>query len=431
MTAILVRLLGPAMQTPSYRTYWFGTLASVLGFQMLNFSQFWVIHELTKSPLYLGYVGVANAVPAIILNVFGGVVADRINRQKLIMVTQFVNSFLIIILAALVFTDVVEAWHVILIAFITGGINAFDQPARQALYPSLVERKVLMNAVALNTAIWTGTRIVAPAIAGLVITLTNTAASFTLSAIGFLTMSIVVMKMSIPKSSPMGKSGASDFLDGFKFLMKHSVFMFLIGLTFLNSFFGMAYIPMMPVFAVDILKVGADGQGILMAFGGVGAVISTLAIGRITNLSRRGLLVIGGSLIFGSLISIFSLTSALFNNYYLAVSLMFLVGLSSSAYLITIMSSLQLMVPDYMRGRIMGFFGMTWSIMPLGGMYAGFLAKYLGGGGNGVAYAIAIGGLLIALFAIGPAFYSKDVRSLSKIVEANNYAVEYQAPKTV
>ena len=419
------------MQTPSYRTYWFGTLASVLGFQMLNFSQFWVIHELTNSPLYLGYVGVANAVPAIILNVFGGVVADRINRQKLIIVTQFVNSFLIIILAALVFTDVVEAWHVILIAFITGGINAFDQPARQALYPSLVERKVLMNAVALNTAIWTGTRIVAPAIAGLVITLTNTAASFTLSAIGFLTMSIVVMKMSIPKSSPMGKSGASDFLDGFKFLMKHSVFMFLIGLTFLNSFFGMAYIPMMPVFAVDILKVGADGQGILMAFGGVGAVISTLAIGRITNLSRRGLLVIGGSLIFGSLISIFSLTSALFNNYYLAVSLMFLVGLSSSAYLITIMSSLQLMVPDHMRGRIMGFFGMTWSIMPLGGMYAGFLAKYLGGGGNGVAYAIAIGGLLIALFAIGPAFYNKDVRSLSKIVEENNYAVEYQAPKTV
>ena len=171
------------MQTPSYRTYWFGTLASVLGFQMLNFSQFWVIHELTNSPLYLGYVGVANAVPAIILNVFGGVVADQINRQKLIIVTQFVNSFLIIILAALVFTDVVEAWHVILIAFITGGINAFDQPARQALYPSLVERKVLMNAVALNTAIWTGTRIVAPAIAGLVITLTNTAASFTLSAI--------------------------------------------------------------------------------------------------------------------------------------------------------------------------------------------------------------------------------------------------------
>ena len=205
----------------------------------------------------------------------------------------------------------------------------------------------------------------------------------------------------------------------------------LIALTFLNSFFGMAYIPMMPVFSVDILKVGADGQGILMAFGGVGAVISTLAIGRITNLSRRGLLVIGGSLIFGSLIGVFSLTSALFGNYYLAISLMFLVGLSSSAYLITIMSSLQLMVPDYMRGRIMGFFGMTWSIMPLGGMYAGFLAKYLGGGGNGVAYAIAIGGLIIALFAIGPAFYNKDVRSLSRIVEENNYATEEQTSKIV
>ena len=430
MTSLLVKLLGPAMATPSYRTYWFGTLASVLGFQMLNFSQFWVIHELTHSPLYLGYVGVANAVPAILLNVFGGVLADRINRQKLIIFTQTVNSILILVLAVLVLYDVVEAWHVITIAFITGGINAFDQPARQALYPSLVERNVLMNAVALNTAIWTGTRIVAPAVAGIVITLTNTATAFTLSAIGFLTMAIVVLRMTIPGSSITGKSGLTDLLDGFRFLKRHKVFMFLIGLTFLNSFFGMAYIPMMPVFAVDILKVGADGQGILMAFGGVGAVVSTLVIGRITNLTRRGLLVIGGSFIFGSLIGVFALTSALFGNYYLALSLMFLVGLSSSAYLITIMSSLQLLVPDHMRGRIMGFFGMTWSIMPLGGMYAGSLAKYLGGGANGVAYSIALGGLLIALFAIGPALYNKEVRSLSRIVEENSYVVTNDKLKT-
>ena len=244
----------------------------------------------------------------------------------------------------------------------------------------------------------------------------------------FFTMAIVVLRMTIPRSTPTGKSGTVDLLEGFRFLWKNNVFLFLIGLTFLNSFFGMAYIPMMPVFAVDILEVWADGQGILMALGGVGAIISTLVIGRISNLSRRGLLVIGGSLIFGSLIGTFSLTSALFGNYYLALSLMFLVGLSSSAYLITVMSSLQLLVPDHMRGRVMGFFGMTWSIMPLGGMYAGFLAKYLGDGGDGVAYAIAIGGLVIALFAIGPAFFNRDVRSLSRIVEENTYATERDVP---
>ena len=176
------------MAYPSYRAYWLGTLASVAGFQMLSFSQFWIIHELTQSPLYLGYVGLANAIPSIALNLFGGVIADRIDRQRLIALTQTVNGTLILVLAVLTAAELVEAWHVIMLAFIAGGVNAFDQPARQALYPGLIERKVMMNAVALNTSIWTGTRVVAPAAAGLIITLAGTATSFLLSSAGFFTV---------------------------------------------------------------------------------------------------------------------------------------------------------------------------------------------------------------------------------------------------
>ena len=261
---------------------------------MLNFSQFWIIHELTQSPLYLGYVGLANALPAIALNIFGGVVADRLDRKRLISITQTINGVIILILSGLTFTGSVQAWHVIALAFLAGAINAFDQPARQALYPSLIDRSVMMNAVALNSAIWTGTRIIAPAIAGIIISLTSTATSFLISALGFFVMAAIVLSLNIPKNEsehPQSSEG-NDLFEGVRFIWKNNVFLILICITFFNSFFGMSYIPMMPVFAVDILKVGADGQGILMGLSGIGALMATMIIGRTGNFKQKGLLII-------------------------------------------------------------------------------------------------------------------------------------------
>ena len=415
------KLLGPAMAYPAYRAYWVGTLASVIGFQMLNFSQFWIIHELTQSPLYLGYVGLANALPAIALNIFGGVVADRLDRKRLISITQTINGVIILILSGLTFTGSVQAWHVIALAFLAGAINAFDQPARQALYPSLIDRSVMMNAVALNSAIWTGTRIIAPAIAGIIISLTSTATSFLISALGFFVMAAIVLSLNIPKNEsehPQSSEG-NDLFEGVRFIWKNNVFLILICITFFNSFFGMSYIPMMPVFAVDILKVGADGQGILMGLSGIGALMATMIIGRTGNFKQKGLLIIVGSLLFGISIAIFSLSSMQYGNYYVALVLLFVVGASSSAYMISIMSSLQMMVPNHMRGRVMGFYGMTWSIMPLGGMYAGFLAGYIGQDTTGVPIAVAIGGFLIDIFAIGPFFMNRNVRNLGAILQTH------------
>ena len=413
------KLLGPAMAYPAYRAYWVGTLASVIGFQMLNFSQFWIIHELTQSPLYLGYVGLANALPAIALNIFGGVVADRLDRKKLISITQTINGAIILVLSALTFTGIVQAWHVIALAFLAGAINAFDQPARQALYQSLIDRSVMMNAVALNSAIWTGTRIIAPAIAGIIISLTSTATSFLISALGFFVMAAIVISLTIPKNesdSPKSPAG-NDLFEGVRFIWKNNVFLILICITFFNSFFGMSYIPMMPVFAVDILKVGADGQGILMGLSGVGALMATMIIGRTGNFKQKGLLIIVGSLVFGISIAIFSITSMQYGNYYVALILLLIVGASSSTYMISIMSSLQMMVPNHMRGRVMGFYGMTWSIMPLGGMYAGALSGYIGQDSTGVPVAVAAGGFLIAIFAIGPFFMNRNVRNLGAILQ--------------
>ena len=402
----------PALRYPAYRAYWLATLASVSGNQMLRFSQFWLIHELTDSPLFLGYVGLAIAIPSISLNLFGGVFADKLDKRRLIMTTQSISASLIFLLATLTFLEFVQIWHVLAFAFVIGGVDAFDQPARQALYPHLIDRKVMMSAVALNSSIWQGSRIVAPAMAGIIIAVAGTATSFYLAGIGFLTMAIIIYSLRIPRTeSRTTGSTARDMLEGLKFIKGNSVFSFLIGMTFFNSFFGMAYVVMMPVFAVDILKVGASGQGVLLSAGGVGAVLTTFWMGSLGTFRRKGLLLIGGAVVSGLSIATFALTSHFIGSYYLAIVLMFTTGVFNSTYTISIMSSLQMMVPDHMRGRVMGFYGMTWSISPIGGMQAGAIANFIG-----VPFAIAVGGLFVSAFALGPAMINSKVRNLGAIL---------------
>ena len=145
---------------------------------MLQASQFWLVYRLESSALFLGYVALANALPAIALNLFGGVFADKVDKRRLIIVTQSIEALIIVLLATITLLDLVQVWHILVLAFAAGAVNAFDQPARQALYPHLIDRGAMMSAVALNSSIWQGTRIVAPAVAGILIATVGTAASF-------------------------------------------------------------------------------------------------------------------------------------------------------------------------------------------------------------------------------------------------------------
>jgi MFS family permease len=367
------------------------------------------MHELTGSPLYLGYVGLANAIPAIALNLVGGVVADTVKKKRLIVVTQTLSSALVFLLGILTVSGIVEVWHVMVIAVLAGAVNAFNQPARQALYPQLVDRTALMSAVALNSSVWQGTRIIAPAIAGGLIALFGTASAFFFAGAGMFSFAIVVYRLRFSEverkttNNPMG-----DLLEGLKFIRDNSIFSFLMGMAFFNSFFGMAYITQMPVFARDILNIGAEGQGFLMSISGVASLLVTVWLGTARNVQHKSLLLLGGGTMTGLSVAGFALTSQYIGSYLLAGIFMFLIGIFTSMYMISIMNSLQMMVPNHMRGRVMGFFGMTWNIMPLGGLYAGAFAELVG-----TPSAIAIGGMLVTLFAIGSALMNKRVRSLS------------------
>src|ERR671925_2197270 len=190
--------LPPALRYPAYRAFWLGLLASVSGFQMLRFGQYWLIYHLTGSPLALGYMGIASGVPAIGLNLFGGVFADTIDQRRLIMTTQGLTAGLIFLLATLTLFNVVQVWHILVIAFCAGAVESFDQPARQSLYPHLIDRRVMGSAVALNSCIWQGTRIIMPAVAGCIIAWTSPAIAFYLAGLGFFIMATVMYRLQVP-----------------------------------------------------------------------------------------------------------------------------------------------------------------------------------------------------------------------------------------
>ena len=404
--------LPPALQYPAYRLYWLGMLVSVSGFQMFRAAQAWFVYELTGSPLFLGYAAAASAAPGIVFNLFGGVFADKLDKRLLVMATQAANAGLILLLGIMTLLDVVEVWHVLVIVFLSGSVEAFDTPARQAIYPHLIDRRAMMSAVALNSSVWSGNRIVAPAIAGFVIALTNMETAFFVAAFCFSVMAVVMVFLKVP-AIPQGGRGnpLQDMFEGLSFIGRNSIFSFLIGMTFFNSFFGMAYVFLMPMFAQDSLGLGAGEYGTLLSAGGVGSLIVTLWLGSRRDTRYKGLLIIGGAVLFGISLIVFGITSKYIGSFELALVILFLMGAVTSTYMISIQSSLQMMVPDRMRGRVMGFYGMTWSIMPMGGLQAGALANVAF---IGAPFAVVIGGLAVAAFAIGPALLNGKVRNLGR-----------------
>ena len=409
----LTRRLPPALRYPAYRAFWLGMLASVSGFQMFQFAQLWQVHQLRPdSPLFLGYVGAANAIPAIVLNLAGGVVADKLDQRRLIIATQTLSALLAFLLATITALGMVRVEHVLIIAFFAGGVQAFDGPARQSLFPYLIDRRVMTNAVALNSSIWQGTRIAAPAAAGVIISLLSTEAAFYVTCFGFLALAAIIYRLKIPRIERGANTGAGrDILEGVKFIKGNYVVAFLIGQTFFNSFLGLSYIMLMPIFAVDVLNVGADGQGMLLAASGVGSLISTFWLSSLGRVRYQGLLLIGGATLDGLCVAAFALTSHFVGSYLLALALVFIVGFFNSMYMISVQSTLQTLVPDRMRGRVLGFYGMTWSILPLGGMQAGAVASLIG-----APFAVAIGGLAVASFALGPALINPRVRNLGALL---------------
>lgn len=399
-----------ALRHRNYRLYWLGMLVAIIGLQVQMVAQSWLVYQLTDSPALLGMVGLTQAIPTLVLTLFGGVVADRVDRRRLLLTTQGATGLLLLLLATLVATDHIQLWHIFAVAFLVGAVSAFDQPARMALVPHLVAREDLLNAVAMTSMVWQSSRIVGPALAGLLIGLVGIAPCFYLTTLGVLGMVLALKAVQVPPVAP--PAGSRNVLrnlgEGVGYVWRNPIFRSLIGLTFFNSLFGMSYVAMMPVFARDVLAVGSQGYGLLMGVSGVGALIGTTTLASLGNVRHKGPLLLAGAAGFGSFIVLFALSRF----YPLSLGLLFCMGAVSSVYMTTVNTLLQSLVPDELRGRVMGIYSLTWSIMPLGGFLSGSIADRFADPAVGAPFAVGLGGTLVALMAVALAVTVPRVRRL-------------------
>ena len=367
-----------ALASAPYRRFWLGSIASVGSTQLYFIAMAWLVFELSNSPLDLGLLGAATAVPNILATLIGGLVADRVNRRTILILTTGISTVLMLLLAALDATGLVRVWHVLLISGLLGLVQGFDFPARSSIFPSLIEPKQMLSAVALNSILWQGSRMILPAIGGILIALTDTSLIFVLCGLGFITMLMVLCWLEVVQVIQAKADPWHEFKEGLRFVLHHRLFLTLILLTWISMFFGTSYIQIMPIFA-DILQSGERGYGLLISATGVGSVAGNLFISRFQQSRRLGLMMLSCAALAPFSLIGFSLVAGTLANvagaFWLASLFAVMTAAFSSVFLVSSMTVLQLKVPDKLRGRVMGIHSITWSMIALGGLIAGALAS--------------------------------------------------------
>ena len=367
-----------ALQSPRYRRFWLGSIFSTGATQLYFVGMGWLVFKLTGSALYLGLLGVAMAVPTILATLAGGLVADHGNRGRILLITSILAGLALGILTILDLGDWVTVWQVLLLAALLGSISGFDLPARVSFFPALIEPHQMMSAVALNSILWQGTRMVLPAVGGVLIALADTWIIFALCTIGFAVMAKILLSLQTPDAFPKHSDHNRGLTAAWRFILQEKLFAVLIAMTWISMFFGTAYIQIMPVFA-ELLGTGEEGYGLLLSATGVGSVLGTILVGRLQNSPRLGSVMMGGSVFFCLSLILFALVTGIAADWHFAFALAcgcaMLSAVGGSFFLISSMTVMQLAVPDALRGRVMGIHSITFSLIALGGLVLGPLAE--------------------------------------------------------
>jgi MFS family permease len=367
-----------SLQYRNYRLWFWGQMVSLFGSWMQITAQGFLVYQLTHSPAYLGYVGFAAGIPTWLFMMYGGVVADRMPRRNILVVTQISMMILAFILAFLTFTGAIQAWHIVMLAFMLGIANAFDAPSRQAFVLELVKREDLTNAIALNSTMFNSATAVGPAVAGITYAIFGPAWCFMINAISFLGVIAALLRMKLniqPRSGKNGKSTLDELKEGIKYTLHHRQIRTLIMLVAMISVFGISYATLIPAWAVNILGGDATTNGYLQSARGVGALLSALFIASLGRFHFKGKLLTLGSFMFPSLLIFFSFMR------WLPLSLLVLVGVGSSLILVFNLANalVQTLVSDDLRGRVMGVYSASFfGLMPVGALIMGTLAEHFG-----------------------------------------------------
>jgi len=400
-----------ALRHRNFQLFFGGQLISLIGTWMQSVAQAWLVYKKTGSALLLGSVGFVSQFPVFLVAPFGGIAADRVNRQRLVIATQTSSMILAAILAWLTLTDRVQVWHIFALAALLGVVNAFDIPGRQAFLVDMVGREDLMNAIALNSSMFNGARIIGPAVAGILVARIGEGWCFAANAISYIAVIVGLFLMNVQCERRVGSgSPIDDIVEGFLWVNQTRIIRTLLLLLALVSLVGMPYTVLMPIFADKILHGGARGLGILMGATGVGAMFGALTLAAKTGVKGLGRWVAFSSAAFG-----FSLVVFAFSKWFwVSVALLLPAGYSMMLQMACSNTLIQTMVPNELRGRVMALYSMSFmGLAPFGALFGGALAHSVG-----APITVAAGGVACL---IGASWFARTLPSLR--VEARRLIV--------
>ena len=394
-----------------FRLFWSVLLVQVAGHMMMRFTFGWLAFHLTGSPLSLGYVALATAIPGILMRLAGGVFADRVDQRYVIVATQIISAVVIGGLAFLTVTGSVELWHLIAASFLSGAVQSFDDPSRSSLFPHLLpDRSHLVNAVPMFSIIWRVNQMVAPAMAGFLIAYAATGENegagpaFAVSAATFVVMAMVMPLLRV-RGVQRARSGNAlqSLAEGTQYVWRHDLFRVLVITNCFIAVFGVGFIMMLPVFAEEVFHVDATGLGILTSAGGVGSLGGVILTPILMRRFAEGKVIIGMMLAFGGFLLAFAVTPW----FYVAMFLVGVLGLTSYAFLTAMEITVQTMVPDQLRGRVMSLMGLRFSLISLGTFLMGVVANF-----TDVRWAVGGGAVLIVVYAVIIGLSNRAIRSI-------------------
>ncbi|MBF8267465.1 MAG: family permease [Dehalococcoidia bacterium] len=399
-----------AFAYPQFRIFWGASLASIIAFFMTNIARGWLILDMTNSAFMVTAVNAAGVLPMLVLSLFGGVLADRMNRRLVMIASDGFNLLVILILALLVITDVVQVWQVFALAALNGVGFALGMPSRSATVSNLVSHRDMASGVALSTTIFSSAQLVGPAMAGYLISAFGNGVPFVAACLLLVTALALLLTLRIPAARPgieaaFQQSIFSGIAQGLGYVRQHTMVAGLILLGLATTIFAMPYQTLLPVFARDILHVGANGLGWLGAMGGVGAIAGSFTVASFSNPRQMRLLMIAGGISLGVFIVLFAVSTV----YLLSLALILVLGFLFQIFMTSNFTLVQIIAPDYIRGRVLSIRMVAMGLSPVGMLLLGSGAQAFGAAkATAIMGAVALALVVIILIVI-PSLRKGDV----------------------
>ena len=387
-------ITGPfaALHFRDFRLFWVGLFISNIGSWMQITAISWLLYKITNSPFQLGLNGIFRAIPTICFGLFGGTIADRYDRKRLLLVTQITLMLLALTLGFLDQTGLIRVWHIYALTLLSAVVGTLDGPARQALMPSLVPRSVLPNAIAFNSLLWKGTVLIGPALAGIAISIVGTEGAFYANAVSFLAVVLALFLMRAPSQGRLRAGGfLRDLKEGVAYVFVQKTILGVMVLEATSSIFGLDQ-AMLTIFARDILDVGASGLGFLQSARGLGAMIGSGLLITMGQSRSQGKMLVFSAILCGTSFALFGLS----HSFLLSLFLLLVVGATDTIWGATRNTILQLQTPEGIRGRVMGVFNLSnRGLNPLGQTETGLVVPLIG-----AREATLFGGLVVAVVTV-------------------------------